>query len=81
MSLGELLERHRDCKRFRYVVNRLHYNGFRSYKYADRKLLEAYSILEKLKGKIPEKKMRGMEGAMMRLENEFEEAWLLGYLG
>lgn len=81
MGLREILERHRDCKQFRHILYRLHVRGFRSYQYTDRKLSEAYSILERLKGKISETKMKVMEGAMNYIEDEFEYAWLSGAFG
>jgi hypothetical protein len=81
MSLKGLLERHRDCKEFRHILYRLWLGGFRSYKYADKKLSEADSILERLRGKISDKKIKTMKASLCAIGNDFEYVWLSGYFG
>jgi hypothetical protein len=58
----------------------LYYDGFKTCEYGDKRLSEAHSILEKLTGKISEKKMQIMRAAMTEAENSFEETWLSGYI-
>jgi len=81
MGLKELLERHRDCKQFKHILYRLWLRGFRSYKYTDKKLSEAYSILERVRGKIPDRKIKAMETSLYAMESDFENVWLFGYFG
>ncbi len=81
MGILDIFQSYRTCRRFDQIIHQLAFGNFTNYLEDGRKKIqEAYSITEELKGKIGKKKLSAMELRIGEIDDDLDLAYHMGYL-